>query len=186
MGRNKKAEQVGVEARIQEIENANSLLYIGSGTRGNHHCGILELLDIVPLKVAIDINPSKLSSWVGTGWLPLVMDAQDLGFFQTKSFDEVIAFDLIEHLSYGAAAQMLQEIDRICIKEAVIFTPSGFLDTEKYQPEHVKDKYDIHLSGWSKEDLQAFGYNVTVIKDCHKFDDVNFDALLAVKHYEQA
>jgi hypothetical protein len=79
---------------------------------------------------------------------------------KSRSFDCVLAVDLLEHLSKDAGLKFLGDVERIANKKVVIITPNGFVDTNC--PE-ILDKYggnplNIHRSGWGVEELENLGY----------------------------
>lgn len=82
--------------------------------------------------------------------------AQDLGrMFRPRQFDCVVALDLIEHLSKEDGQQLLDDMERIAAKKALIFTPNGFL------PQRGRDgDLQEHLSGWEPLEMRVRGYRV--------------------------
>jgi hypothetical protein len=82
--------------------------------------------------------------------------AEDLGaMYEDKSFDCVIALDLIEHLKKEDGLRMIDQMERIATKRILLFTPNGFLS----QQSHNGDLQE-HLSGWTAEEMRALGFNV--------------------------
>jgi hypothetical protein len=71
-----------------------------------------------------------------------------------KTFDLVLAFDLIEHLSRDQGYLMLYEMERISNNFCIIFTPNGFV----YQGPEPDNRFNAHISGWTPKDLKQFGY----------------------------
>jgi len=51
----------------------------------------------------------------------------DLAAIESKSFDIVIAMDLIEHLPKSDGYKLLYEMERIARKACMIMTPNGFV-----------------------------------------------------------
>lgn len=76
--------------------------------------------------------------------------------FKEKSFDCVIAYDLIEHLSKKDGKKLIMEMERIAKKKVIIFTPNGFLE----QGPEFGNKFQIHLSGWSSKEMSKRGYRI--------------------------
>ena len=76
--------------------------------------------------------------------------------FKDKSFDCVVALDLIEHLTKEEGAKLLKDIERIAKKKVVIFTPNGFVP----QGEYDGNTYQIHKSGWGFKEMEKKGYKV--------------------------
>lgn len=76
--------------------------------------------------------------------------------FGPKSFDVVLASDLIEHLSKEEGKKLIKKMELVAKKKVIIFTPNGFLP----QSEYGDNKYQAHLSGWEVEEMQKSGYQV--------------------------
>ncbi len=74
----------------------------------------------------------------------------DLSQFEDNSFDLVIAFDLIEHLSRSEGYQLIYEMERISNSAIGIFTPNGFV----YQPPAPNNTFNAHISGWGPKDFE--------------------------------
>ncbi|TND08095.1 MAG: hypothetical protein FD123_2649 [Bacteroidetes bacterium] len=79
--------------------------------------------------------------------------------FPEKSFDVVIASDLIEHLEKEDGMRLLEMMEKLARKKVIIFTPNGFLEQREYDG----NKYQVHLSGWDVEEMQKLGYRVNGI-----------------------
>lgn len=137
----------------------------------------------IPYKIAIDANKKKVDTWGDTDWYPVVYTFSDYLPFIDKGIDLVIATDFIEHLTPEVGLQFLVEADRVCSKAIILFTPMGFLDTEKYQREHVHSSLDLHHSGWQPWNFTSFGFEVEIIENMHNFGDVHFNGIWAWKVY---
>lgn len=77
-----------------------------------------------------------------------------------KSFDAVIALDLIEHLTKDQGEQLLQSMERIAKKLVIVMTPNGFYAQEPYE----NNRYQVHKSGWRTADFLRRGYSVYGIR----------------------
>lgn len=77
-----------------------------------------------------------------------------------KSFDAVIALDLIEHLSKKQGEKLLMTLERIAQKKVIVMTPNGFYRQEPYE----KNPYQVHKSGWTTQDFESRGYRVLGIR----------------------
>ncbi|MBI2030993.1 MAG: class I SAM-dependent methyltransferase [Candidatus Levybacteria bacterium] len=75
-------------------------------------------------------------------------------YFKKRSFDAVVALDVIEHLPKDLGIKLINDIERIARKKVLILTPTGFL------PQDGISEFDEHLSGWHPEDFKKFGYNI--------------------------
>lgn len=80
--------------------------------------------------------------------------------FTSKSFDAVIALDLIEHLTKKEGFKLLVDMEKIARKKVIVMTPNGFYKQEPYE----KNPYQIHKSGWETEDFSRLGYTVYGIR----------------------
>lgn len=76
-------------------------------------------------------------------------------FYKPKSFDGIIALDIIEHLEKKKALILIRKMEKIARKKIIILTPNGF------QAQHHGDNpYEEHKSGWAVSELKRFGYRV--------------------------
>jgi SAM-dependent methyltransferase len=75
--------------------------------------------------------------------------------FAQRSFDAVLAIDLIEHLPKTAGLELLNKMESIASRKVVVFTPNGFLPQDA---DH--NPWQRHQSGWTVEDFLARGYRV--------------------------
>lgn len=75
-------------------------------------------------------------------------------YCKSKSFDAVVALDVIEHLRKDAGEKLIKDMEKIAKKRVIIFTPNGFV------PQKGKTIYDSHLSGWTDMELRNKGYKV--------------------------
>lgn len=75
--------------------------------------------------------------------------------FKRKSFDAVIALDVIEHLPKDQGFKFLKDLESIARKVVILNTPNGFIDQH-----NEENKLDEHLSGWSIKDFKSQGYKV--------------------------
>lgn len=75
-------------------------------------------------------------------------------FYQPKSFDAVLALDLIEHLTKKEALDLIDKMERIAKKKVILFTPQGFLK----QDASGENPSQVHQSGWSIKELKKLGY----------------------------
>lgn len=76
--------------------------------------------------------------------------------FPEKSFDIVVASDLIEHLEKEDGFRLMEMMEKLARKKVIIFTPNGFLEQREYDGNTLQ----IHLSGWEVEEMQERGYRV--------------------------
>ncbi len=83
-----------------------------------------------------------------------VLDAGDK--FKEKSFECVLASDVIEHLTKEDGKKLIEIMEELATKKVIIFTPNGFL----YQPAHSGNDHQKHLSGWDVGEMRKRGYKV--------------------------
>ncbi|MDP2638257.1 MAG: class I SAM-dependent methyltransferase [Candidatus Levybacteria bacterium] len=76
--------------------------------------------------------------------------------FKPKSFDVVIALDVVEHFEKKDAIKLLKAMDKVAKKKVVILTPNGFAKQDPYDG----NPFQEHKSGWSISDFKNLGYNV--------------------------
>lgn len=88
-------------------------------------------------------------------------DIRNIGkLYRKKSFDAVIAIDVVEHLSKEDAIRLIQDMEKIARKKVIILTPNGFYHQEAYD----NNPYQVHKSGWSPKDLYDLHYHVQGVR----------------------
>jgi len=75
---------------------------------------------------------------------------------EDRSFDCVLALDVIEHLEKIEGRELIKEIERVAGKKAIIYTPNGFLKQKAIQG----NDRQIHLSGWGSDEMKKLGYRI--------------------------
>ena len=73
-----------------------------------------------------------------------------------KSFDCVVALDLIEHLDKSDGFKLIKIMESIARKKVIIFTPNGFLKQEPYDD----NIWQEHKSGWEVDEMKDLGFQV--------------------------
>lgn len=102
---------------------------------------------------APDIEASKKNNFHD---LYYIADIQAINQqFSPKSFDAVIALDVIEHLHKSAGKELLRTLETIARRRVIVLTPNGFI-----RQVGRDNKLQEHLSGWSVADLKTRGYTV--------------------------
>jgi hypothetical protein len=85
------------------------------------------------------------------------VDALEIGkWIQPRSYDAVVAFDLIEHLCKEDGVALLAMMERIARDRVVLFTPNGFLPQEPSDG----NPFQLHRSGWTAREFRELGYEV--------------------------
>lgn len=78
--------------------------------------------------------------------------------FQDKSFDTVLAIELIEHLTKANGLQAFKEFERIARRCIILSTPNRKCLRDGIETLNGFNKYEAHLSWWQIRDLQSLGY----------------------------
>lgn len=79
--------------------------------------------------------------------------------FQNKSFDAVLASQVIEHLSKKDSLKLISKLEKIAKHKVILSTPNGYV---KFDPFEAADgnKLQIHKSGWEIKEMESMGYKV--------------------------
>lgn len=85
-------------------------------------------------------------------------------YYSKKSFDTVIALDVVEHLKKKEALKLIRDMENIAKKNVVILTPNGYYD----QDELEGNPYQIHQSGWTKDDFKKLDYRIYGLRGWRK------------------
>lgn len=77
-------------------------------------------------------------------------------YFRGKTFDAVIALDVVEHFKKKEGQSIIEQMESIAKKKVIILTPFGFT------PQHPigGNPYQEHKSGWYINDFKKRGYKV--------------------------
>lgn len=85
------------------------------------------------------------------------MDLMEVGkHFAPKSFDAVIAMDVIEHFEKPDGYRLIDMLETIARKRVILFTPNGFLPQDEWDG----NAHQVHRSGWEVYDFELRGYRV--------------------------
>jgi hypothetical protein len=76
--------------------------------------------------------------------------------FGKKTFDCVLASDVLEHLTREDGVKLLSLMETVAIKKVIVFTPNGYLA----QGEEYGNPLQAHLSGWTSKEMRDLGYRV--------------------------
>ncbi len=79
--------------------------------------------------------------------------------FRGRTFDAVVALDVIEHLERRPGELLLEEMERVSRGRLVVFTPNGFLE----QGARDGNPFQVHRSGWSAADFVRRGFRIAGI-----------------------
>lgn len=78
--------------------------------------------------------------------------------FPSKSFDLVIALDIVEHLHKDEAVEMIKQCEDIARVAVIIETPEGFIPQDMDILGYGGDEWQTHRSEWSLKDFTERGY----------------------------
>ena len=138
----------------KEIGDSKNVLDVGCGN--NSPIGHLkktfysEGVDIYPKCVRV----SRKNNYHDSYRLGDVRKLSD--FYKYKSFDTLVAIDVIEHLTKQESLKMISQMEKIARKKVILMTPRGYIDQGAYDG----NPYQVHHSGWTKKELQDLGYKV--------------------------
>lgn len=147
-------------------ENVVSVLDVG--------CGLSLKSKYIPaqIRVGVDIYPEYFKHIESeVPYVVVKYDARKLSeIFMPKSFDLVIATDIIEHLHFEEAMDMIRQCETIARKAVILETPMGFVNQNLDITGHGGHEWQTHRSAWSIRDFKIMGYK-TKIRD-YKMQDV--------------
>ncbi len=90
--------------------------------------------------------------------------------FMPKSFDLVLALDIVEHLEKEESLAMIAQCESIARKAVVLETPKGYIPQNIDILGYGGHTYQTHRCGWEVEELEKLGYSV-VVRD-YQMNDV--------------
>jgi len=78
------------------------------------------------------------------------------------SFDAVIAFHVIEHVTREDGLRLIKSMERWARRTVIIATPNGFVPTLACHKRGIADLDHLqeHKSGWTVDDFVSLGYRV--------------------------
>lgn len=168
-----------LRTKIGSTVNMSNMLVVGCG-EGRYEFD-LPIFDIF----GIDICDEKLRKAINKGYMVAKQDIRNLSNFLDKSFNVVIAMDVIEHLTKEDGLKLKSEMERIAKDQVVIFVPvqtdlGKWESTPEEQEKLIQNGGDagFHLSTWDEKDFEGYEvyYNPTFHGD--------FGALLAIKKFD--
>jgi len=153
---------------------SNSLLDLGCGT------GQSSSLFTIPAKVGVDGFEKYSFEYIKNSGGEFVKgDLRKISeMFPSKTFDTVVAWDVIEHLIKDEGIKLLTDMERIAIKQVIVFTPFGMYE-QNDDPLGENNEFNIHRSGWMPEDFLRRFFDVAILKNYFKVNGQ--DAIFANK-----
>jgi len=73
-----------------------------------------------------------------------------------KSFDAVVAFEVLEHMTKEQGVALMNHMESAARRLVVVTTPNGHVEQEEYEG----NPYQEHRSSWVADDLRSLGYEV--------------------------
>ena len=151
-----------VSLLVKEIENNWTILDTGCGrtsplkkvNKGHYRVGIDFFKPYIMKMKTLSVHNAYVLADVRA--LP----------FKSKSFDCVVATEIIEHLSKDDGLKMFEEIENIAAKKIIMTTPNGFLPTFA-GPEDNPD--ETHLCGYTESELKKLGFKVRGLNGLKSF-----------------
>jgi SAM-dependent methyltransferase len=136
-------------------EHCRSLLDVGCGVASP--IGTLGILNLKLVGVDLHLPSLKSSKQEGLHDLYVQMDALTIAdVFGANSFDCVIALDLIEHFTKDDGYRLIEAMEAVARKRAIIFTPNGYLPQIPIDDNLLQE----HQSGWDYLEMAKLGYKV--------------------------
>lgn len=80
-----------------------------------------------------------------------------LSIFGPKSFDCVMATEVLEHLSKDDGTMLIEQMEQVATRKIILTTPNGFLPTYAGPKDNPTE---THLSGWTAKELRKLGFEV--------------------------
>lgn len=125
-------------------------------------CGLALKSKYIPaqIRVGVDIYPEYFKHIeADVPYVVIKGDARNLAsIFTPKSFDLVIATDIIEHLNKHEAIAMIMQCEKIARIAVVLETPLGFIPQDIDITGHGGHEWQTHRSSWNAPELEHLGY----------------------------
>ncbi len=141
------------EVLARELKDADRILDLGCGP----HSPIARVKDHLKPGVYMlgvdDFDPyleKNLREKIHSEYLKSNILKIDL---PAKSFDCAILIDVIEHFKKEDFLAFLPKLEKMA-KKMIIVTPNGFINQDEYDG----NAYQIHLSGWTAEEMRKLGF----------------------------
>lgn len=140
-----------------ECDGLENLLDVGCGSNSPVHTFSEKLYCVGVDAFEPSIEESKRRNIHREYHRMSVMDIASA--FKPKSFDCVIALDVIEHQEKADGIRLMEMMEQIARKKVIIFTPNGFVP----QGDRFSNPWQVHLSGWTTSEFKERGYDVSGI-----------------------
>lgn len=136
-------------------------------------CGLSFKSKYIPAQIRVGVDIYEPYFQHIESDVPYVVVKHDIrklrDIFVPKSFDLVIALDVIEHVTKEEGIELMRQCEEIAKKGVVIETPKGYVPQNVDIQGHGGDEWQTHRSGWEPEEFKDRGYEV-VLRDYHMTD----------------
>lgn len=135
----------------KELRGCKSVLDLGCGYNSPiQYCKI-------PFSVGVELFEPYLieSKRKGIHNQYIKADIREIDF-EPKSFDAVIAIEVLEHLTTQEGYELIKNMEKWALKKIIISTPNGYL----WQNDADNNPLQEHKSGWFTKELEKFGFKV--------------------------
>ncbi len=143
-------------AQLFNLEYVESVLDVA--------CGLSLRSKYIPtrIRVGVDIYPEYFKHIESdVPYAVIKYDVRKLSdIFVPKSFDIVIALDIVEHLEKEEALKMLACCEQIARHAVIVETPEGYIPQNIDILGYGGDIWQTHRSGWTANDFTSLGYTV--------------------------
>lgn len=146
-------------------------------------CGLSFKSKFIPaqIRVGVDIHEEYFKHIeIDVPYAVVKYDVRKLDeIFIPKSFDIVIALDIVEHLEKEESLKMMAYCEQIARKAVIIETPEGYVPQNMDIQGHGADEWQTHRCGWEVEEFENMGYKVVVrdyeMQDVQRHTEVEVD-----------
>lgn len=138
------------------LRESSELADLGCG-QGNHLLGVPK--PSIHQWLGVDSHEASLQVALDRGVYDKVEQSDVLTWLQNAasgSIDTVLASCVIEHMPKDMGFCLLNEMKRVCKRQAIVFTPNGFVP----QPPDPDNPANEHVSGWTVGEFRQAGFDV--------------------------
>jgi SAM-dependent methyltransferase len=140
-----------IEYLKREIDKDDTVLDLGCGYSSPlQHCDIAFSMGVELFDPYLDESRKKAihNEYVRA-------DIREVDF-KPKSFDVVIALDVLEHLAKDDGFELIHKMEAWARKKIIIFAPNGYL----WQDDYDDNPLQRHLSDWYADELKKIGFRI--------------------------
>jgi ubiquinone/menaquinone biosynthesis C-methylase UbiE len=138
----------------RELSRCDTVLDLGCG-----HDSLIQYFNI-PFSVGVELFDPSLqeSKRKGIHSQYIKADIRKIEF-KPKSFDAVIATEVLEHLTKQEGEELLNKIGKWARRKVIVTTPNGYLWSSCLDG-YAKNPLQQHRSGWTVDELRRLGFRV--------------------------